>query len=67
MHLELMGCQEISLVQDGDRAGGGDGRGGPGEGLFLQEWITLVTDGGNVVVKRTVWRDEGMEYRMLAS
>ena len=37
------------------------------KGLFLQELITLVTDGEVVAVKSKVWREEGMEARMVAS
>jgi len=35
------------------------------KGLFLQEFTTLVTVGENVAVKWRVWREEGMEDRMV--
>ena len=37
------------------------------KGLFLQEFIILVTDGEDVAVKRRVWREEGMEDMMVPS
>ena len=37
------------------------------KGLFLQELITLVTEVEDVAVKSRVWREEGMDDRMVAS
>ena len=37
------------------------------KGLFLQEFIILVTDGEDVAEKRRVWREEGMEDMMVPS